>query len=372
MRGIAYVNSGKRTDAVIVDIKYRLSGKPKVLADLYGSNVAAFGLDTTLWDIQDCALKHFNLTWTKGGQLPVVVTETILWQQDNGNIDQEMTGAMLQEYVTHLSDTGLSIPPTASSRFGKKKFMYMFSERMEKLSSTNSRVPGSTAESGKGKGKHDRTGSMAYSQAMVAPTSKAAKVRAGGFEFQSSFSLLPQGTSCQQKGINVYKHLRFASLWLLQECGEPSKVSGVSKSGGKDINGTDFGEENAASGFTWLMEERHASGHVVRFSGTLQHAPVHSEISHLMVYAFAHFVLESTNQQVVFADLQVTGDSGIGYHGIPGINSFLEQHECGAICEGLGLTQPGQADLLGNNNTASSKGSSDNSDVNVKITDTAA
>ncbi|TFK17484.1 hypothetical protein FA15DRAFT_710745 [Coprinopsis marcescibilis] len=463
MHSVASVNSGKRTDAVVVEIKYRLSGKPKVLADLYGSNVAAFGLDTTLWDIQDCALKHFNLTWTKSGRSPVAVTETTLWQRDNGNIDQDLTGATLKEYVAHLAETGLSTAPAASTKFGKKTsaqqkrsavsfelfiFENMYLERMENYNS----VPAS--ELGKGGGKRDRTGSMELSTGEKAP-SKVQRVAGCGFEFHSLFSLSSRSTSaksssgpidlsthvvvqkiecmhltvegqpvfvqkvkvnalvadsflahgsmeavfeitfpdsksttkyivkrffrlttlssnednngamptpdmssipftvdehsaeicakcvrlaqgsqflkdfykaCQKKGIDVYKHLQFANLWLLQECRVVSKASGM--------------------GLTWLMEERHVSSHVTRFSGTLQHASVHSEISHLTIYAFAHFVLESTKHQIVCADLQATVDSGVGDHGIQGINSFLKQHRCGIICEGLCLTQPGESDLL--------------------------
>ncbi|TFK16472.1 hypothetical protein FA15DRAFT_667758 [Coprinopsis marcescibilis] len=60
------------------------------------------------------------------------------------------------------------------------------------------------------------------------------------------------------------------------------------------------------SAFTWPMEERHANSRVDRFSGTLQYTSVHSEISHPTTYAFAHFVLESTQHQIMFVDLQGT------------------------------------------------------------------
>ncbi|TFK17220.1 hypothetical protein FA15DRAFT_711028 [Coprinopsis marcescibilis] len=514
MRGVAAVNSGKRTDAVVVDIKYRLSGKPRVTADIYGMVRAAFNSETTLWDVQDRALKQFNVVWTKNGQIPIVVGETTLRQQDNRLIDQDMLGSTLHEYLAQLIDMGFSTAPTSVSRFGKKGLVHgkrvvpfelfimehMFAERIEKLALTNS-VP--TLEAGKLNSKRNRTGSMASS--MMAAPAKVARVGTGGFEFRSSFALPPRSTShetssihlsteitlkriecmhltadgcpifvpkeqlkafigeapiahgsmkvvfeltlsdsktttkyvvkrfykledsgsdndddtstkfdfsnppftvdehtpkiraecvrlaqgaqflkdfykaCQQKGVSVYDYLRFAHSSLLQECGEVSQASGMRIAGGKASNALDLDTEHALPGFTWLMEERHASGRIERFSGTLQHSPLHSDITHLTVYAFAHFVYEFTGRQIVLADLQGTptllrhsGEriegvlifdpmthtlnqgSGIGDCGVQGINSFLEQHQCGRICEQLGLSQPGEADLLTGANSRSS------------------
>ncbi|KAJ2936136.1 hypothetical protein H1R20_g958, partial [Candolleomyces eurysporus] len=114
----------------------------------------------------------------------------------------------------------------------------------------------------------------------------------------------------------------------------------------------------SASGLMWLVEKRHASERVQKFCGTLRHTSSSSDLAHLMVSAFNHFVYQFTHEKLIYADLQslVTVDNeeaegiilfdpmthtetGIGDFGQLSIDKFLRQHKCKEICQLLQLNQ---------------------------------
>ncbi|KAH6893870.1 kinase-like domain-containing protein [Coprinopsis sp. MPI-PUGE-AT-0042] len=172
---------------------------------------------------------------------------------------------------------------------------------------------------------------------------------------------------CERQNVNVFQNLSFAKAFLLEEQGLPSPASSLSaptpttEHEGEDETMAEGAEK--LPGLMWLVEKRHPSSHIVRFSGTLQHPSAHSDLMHLTIYAFNHFVFGHTNHQLVFADLQATpvaavskqgkkvegfqlfdpmthtttGCSGVGDFGRVGIDGFVRQHECREICNLLGF-----------------------------------
>ncbi|KIK56380.1 hypothetical protein GYMLUDRAFT_247888 [Collybiopsis luxurians FD-317 M1] len=146
--------------------------------------------------------------------------------------------------------------------------------------------------------------------------------------------------------------------FLLREVGSmPSRASGIKLP--DDSLGPD-------EGITWLVEPKRPST-FFKFTGTLSHARTHiGGLTSETVHAFAHFVYEFTNRQLVVADLQgtqisadgknmlvlfdpmthtVNGQvlSGSGDHGTEGIVTFERDHKCGPVCEAMGLAA-GQED----------------------------
>ncbi|TEB21974.1 kinase-like protein [Coprinellus micaceus] len=165
---------------------------------------------------------------------------------------------------------------------------------------------------------------------------------------------------CKSKNVRVFEHLRFEDAFLLQEVeGAASPASGMPQ----DVEPWGFEDITPSVGFMWLAEKKHIAGRVVRYNGTLAHPSAHTDLAHLTVYAFIHFVFGHTNGKLVFADVQgtpalfelengktadgftlfdpmihsMTGNFGVGDHGQVGISKFLEQHECRDICTLLGL-----------------------------------
>ncbi|TEB28742.1 kinase-like protein [Coprinellus micaceus] len=165
---------------------------------------------------------------------------------------------------------------------------------------------------------------------------------------------------CKSKNVRVFEHLRFEDAFLLQEVeGAASPASGMPQ----DVDPWGFKDITPSVGFMWLAEKKHIAGRVVRYNGTLAHPSAHTDLAHLTVYAFIHFVFGHTNGKLIFADVQgtpalfelengktadgftlfdpmihsMTGNFGVGDHGQVGISKFLEQHECRDICTLLGL-----------------------------------
>jgi len=85
-----------------------------------------------------------------------------------------------------------------------------------------------------------------------------------------------------------------SECFLLRETGfNPSKASGLPE----DLLGIE-------EGITWLVEPRR-SPTVVKFTGTLTHSHSHiADLASETVHAFAHFIFELTDRQLVVADLQ--------------------------------------------------------------------
>ncbi|KAL0578181.1 hypothetical protein V5O48_003812 [Marasmius crinis-equi] len=131
--------------------------------------------------------------------------------------------------------------------------------------------------------------------------------------------------------------------------GQPSPASGVKSLDESEVDG------NAQ--IAWLLEKWRGDHPTTKWSGTMAH-PSHPGKIGVTLTAFAHFAYESSDRSLVFADLQSTlagsakecfnilfdvmchtiaGDSGVGDHGLKGIQKFLDDHVCTRKCEDLGL-----------------------------------
>ncbi|KAJ3911434.1 kinase-like domain-containing protein [Lentinula edodes] len=111
---------------------------------------------------------------------------------------------------------------------------------------------------------------------------------------------------------------------------------------------------------TWLLEPMRPRASVTtKWSGTMQH-PLHNSKLGDTLMTFVHFAYHWTYKTLVFADLQTTrvetvvggsgdhilfdvmthtlaGQSGVGDHGLEGIQKFCDMHECRNKCKNLGL-----------------------------------
>ncbi|KAJ3806027.1 kinase-like domain-containing protein, partial [Lentinula aff. lateritia] len=110
---------------------------------------------------------------------------------------------------------------------------------------------------------------------------------------------------------------------------------------------------------TWLLEPiRPRASVTTKWSGTMQH-PLHNSKVGDTLMTFVHFAYHWTYMTLVFADLQTTrvgtvaggsgdhilfnvmthtlaGQSGVGDHGLEGIQKFCDMHECRNKCKNLG------------------------------------
>ncbi|KAF8908220.1 kinase-like domain-containing protein [Gymnopilus junonius] len=140
----------------------------------------------------------------------------------------------------------------------------------------------------------------------------------------------------KDNGIEYSSNIIIADAFLVCEIGQPSPASTLPSF-----------EEDAA---IWLVEPCCTKA-VWKFSGTLIH-PSHTDKLGMTLSAYAHFLYECSGQELVLANIQgshmtIQGidtlilfdpmDSGIGDHGLEGINSFTSQHTCNYICQGLKL-----------------------------------
>ena len=93
---------------------------------------------------------------------------------------------------------------------------------------------------------------------------------------------------------------QFDDAYLLQELGKPapSLASGVAET----LKFYDDKEEDCH--ILWLLERKHASEVIIRFNGTLYHPSSATDLKHLTIYAFGHYVYEVTKGQLIFADIQ--------------------------------------------------------------------
>ncbi|KAJ7504746.1 kinase-like domain-containing protein [Mycena galericulata] len=150
----------------------------------------------------------------------------------------------------------------------------------------------------------------------------------------------------------------------------PSPASGLTQSGYAELSGDVKGELSINNGIitsiTWLLERERGNVQFRKYSGTLEH-PRYTDKQGATVNAFQHFTYINSNKALVLADIQsseshdasnksailfdlmshtLTGsdwssphprDSGAGDHGDKGIQTFVDQHECGQRCVQLGL-----------------------------------
>ncbi|TFK18176.1 hypothetical protein FA15DRAFT_710110 [Coprinopsis marcescibilis] len=186
--------------------------------------------------------------------------------------------------------------------------------------------------------------------------------------------------TCLARGtVFIKSFYKFCHENGVDEVGDPSPASGMKRPAPELENNQGASTESIPMmGLMWLIEKRHPSQRIQRFSRTLEHATPHSDQLHLTIYALQRFIYRYSNNELVFADLQGTpvttvgrnGDlstgtvlfdpmtctrtqgSGIGNHGPNGIQTFVEQHQCRELCDTLDLgTQfllnPGKDDTAG-------------------------
>ncbi|KAJ7788029.1 kinase-like domain-containing protein [Mycena olivaceomarginata] len=117
--------------------------------------------------------------------------------------------------------------------------------------------------------------------------------------------------------------------------------------------------DDLVSSVTWLLERERGNVDFRKYSGTLEH-PRHTDKQGATINAFQHFTYLNSNKSLLLADIQsseshdpstkasilfdlmshtLSGDSGAGDHGDDGIQTFVDQHECGQRCKQLGLEQ---------------------------------
>lgn len=174
----------------------------------------------------------------------------------------------------------------------------------------------------------------------------------------------------------------------------PSPASGIKVS---DYGALSDGEkdevvinDNVVSSVTWLLERERGNVDFRKYSGTLEH-PRHTDKQGATINAFQHFMYLNSNKSLLLADIQCgficypynrmiwttsqlpratihppkhqscliwchipclgrshlilvvhpisffRSDSGAGDHGEDGIQTFVDQHECGQRCKQLGL-----------------------------------
>jgi hypothetical protein len=99
--------------------------------------------------------------------------------------------------------------------------------------------------------------------------------------------------------------LRFTDAFLVQELNGISPASGMEESPSDDADSEDNNTGTSSPmGLMWLVEKRHASERVQKFCGTLRHTSSSSDLAHLTVSAFNHFVYQFTHKKLIYADLQ--------------------------------------------------------------------
>ncbi|KAK7006612.1 kinase-like domain-containing protein [Favolaschia claudopus] len=132
-------------------------------------------------------------------------------------------------------------------------------------------------------------------------------------------------------------NIAFTDAFLAEEIESPSPASGIPQITAE------------SPGITWLVEPKRSTS-VEHFSYTLVHKSRKKDLRSSTIYAFAHFVWGHSNQTMIFADLDglvlfdpmthtVAGNSGIGDFGLEGINSFLQDHSCGDVCNRIALDE---------------------------------
>ncbi|KAJ7497926.1 hypothetical protein B0H11DRAFT_2189984 [Mycena galericulata] len=114
----------------------------------------------------------------------------------------------------------------------------------------------------------------------------------------------------------------------------PSPASGLTKSGYAELSDDEKGELNISNGsissVTWLLERERGNHFMyINSNKALVLADIQSSESH-----------DASQKSSILFDLMshtLTGDSGAGDHGDKGIQTFVDQHECGQRCIQLGL-----------------------------------
>ncbi|KAJ3993927.1 kinase-like domain-containing protein, partial [Lentinula boryana] len=131
---------------------------------------------------------------------------------------------------------------------------------------------------------------------------------------------------------------------------------------------------------TWLLEPmRPKALATTKWSGTMQHPSHNSKVGDTLT-TFVHFTYQWTYKTLVFADLQsesggvtgsgdyvlfdvmthtLAGQSGVGDHGLEGIQKFCDMHACSNKCKNLGLSPISQTLAAENSDCNDSDNDSD-------------
>ncbi|KAJ6449992.1 kinase-like domain-containing protein [Mycena sanguinolenta] len=144
----------------------------------------------------------------------------------------------------------------------------------------------------------------------------------------------------------------------------PSPASGIELSDYISLSDTekDLLTANTAriSSVTWLLERERGNVQLRKYSGTLDHL-CYSDKQGATINVFQHFSYLFSNKTLVLADIQASesynpsnkasvlfdlmshtldgpcSTSGAGDHGVQGIKTFLDQHQCVQKCAQMGL-----------------------------------
>ncbi|KAI0716048.1 kinase-like domain-containing protein [Cerioporus squamosus] len=165
----------------------------------------------------------------------------------------------------------------------------------------------------------------------------------------------------KEAGVSIPTGFAFADFLLARENTEPqpgsdapSKASGISAE-----KWAEWPLSDSDAGIIWLLERRR-TGIVDRWSGTLDQPHRWSDRASATMGAFAHYSMLASGYSLVFVDLQsshghlrggtsdgnvlfdpmthtLAGESGASDHGIKGLEKFILDHTCSAVCKQLGL-----------------------------------
>ncbi|KAJ7831330.1 kinase-like domain-containing protein, partial [Mycena olivaceomarginata] len=109
----------------------------------------------------------------------------------------------------------------------------------------------------------------------------------------------------------------------------------------------------------WLLEPSRNSS-VTHYNMTIDHPAGQGQLAHTLS-AFVHYCYQWSEGSIIFADVQGSarrlttnmmgiiifdmmthghtpeGESGVGDHGLKGIEKWQDQHDCNVFCKGLDL-----------------------------------
>ncbi|KAI1781872.1 kinase-like domain-containing protein [Ganoderma leucocontextum] len=197
------------------------------------------------------------------------------------------------------------------------------------------------------------------------------------------------------QGADVSTDFGFTPYLLARENTEPgldgatpSKASGISPEKWK----SDWPFSDWDAGIVWLLEPRRS--HLIdRWSGTLSQ-PSRQNKRFATMGAFAHFSMLLSENSMVFVDLQssygnlrdghgygrvlfdpmthsLSGNTGVGDHGLEGLGTFIDDHQCTSICSQLDLealtkdelpAEGGEVDTRGANQESESESNDEDQD----------
>ncbi|KAF8214452.1 kinase-like domain-containing protein, partial [Mycena galopus ATCC 62051] len=161
-------------------------------------------------------------------------------------------------------------------------------------------------------------------------------------------------SAAQDHNLEIANNFDITQCSLVQEViiegGAPSSASGV-------VREIFEAEPVVIRKVVWFLEPlRNPS--VTHYTGTMEHPAGRGQLGPTLS-AFVHYAFQWSEGNVIFADIQGSsgrlptntmgiiifdvmthtpeGDSGIGDHGVKGIEKWRDQHDCNAFCKHLDL-----------------------------------